>query len=170
MTVSKSTKSYSALEYPLVLVGFDSTVLQGEALVIEKKKNFKKLLIKHVETKIGKININWKSEDVVELLGGDLDAGEAWSFLNRFLDSGPGKDNMSIDYSVSSCRATPTGWVREWRFVMQLNDGGGRWTSEQVLEDYYREHRYGQEISVDLRNEFRRLSIDLIVVDKFDID
>lgn len=155
--------------YPMVVVGLDTSTLAPQALTIERDQRFKCTLIRHVEQKIGPLNISWRNKvSSASLLSGNLDEDGARQLLEQFLNDQGGYAHVSIGSVRSSCRATPTGWVRDWPFTMIRLDSDSLWTCDEVVDIFYKEH-IGTPVPRSIKDEFRELFIKLVVVDQFDV-
>lgn len=155
--------------YPMVVVGLDTSTLEPQPLAIERDQRFKCTLIRHVEEKIGPLNLHWRSKvSSPSLLSGSLDEDGARQLLQQFLDSQGGYEQVSIGSVRSSCHATPTGWVRDWPFTMIRLDTDSIWTCDDVVRAYY-QNEFGTPVPKPIMDAFRELYIKLVVVDQFEV-
>ncbi|MEO1575947.1 MAG: hypothetical protein AAFU65_13450 [Pseudomonadota bacterium] len=166
---TQASVSDTVSTYPMVVVGLDTTTLTPQALAIERDQRFKCVLIRHVEDKIGTLNLQWRNKvRSRELLSGNLDEDGARQLLQQFLEDQGGDAKVSIGSVRSSCHATPTGWIRDWPFTMIRLDTDSLWTCDEAVEIYYRDE-IGKPVPKSIKDAFRELFIKLIVVDQFDV-
>jgi len=168
MTQVNTDSQPQEVSYPMVVVGFDTSILRGKALQLEQTEKFKCVLIRHVQDKVGEISMfGKKSNFLLTSRSRGADEDQARAHLQYFLQQSGTANNVKIGSVLSSCRNTPTGWIREWAFTVIRADTDSIWECGEVVEEYYKE--ISKPVPLGMKEQFQELRIKLIVVDQFDV-
>ncbi|MEO0344987.1 MAG: hypothetical protein AAF229_01910 [Pseudomonadota bacterium] len=173
MNTKSTEETTQTPDYPLVLVGLKSSELGPVALTKERDDRFKCILLDHVIEIVG---THEEMKDVAANIGavsGQMATLDAVRYLEaRLAEKGTAR-RVELLIRPHGCRATPTGWVREWPFhilISDVDDGEKKpWHCGKAIDAYYQRYQGAPNAPMTIREDFEGLMISLVVVDRFEV-